>query len=366
MFSLNPECWRWASVLALLLLLAGCEPVSEPEVLHDAPEVDTTTAVGLTISMLDVGQGDAVLLQAATGQTALYDGGPRSGRVLEILQQMGVKQIDLVVASHPHEDHIGGLVDVITYYEPQFVIDNTSAHPTQTYERYLDAIESAGTQLLDPTARTIRLGEATLRVVPPPLDEEFEANDTSVGLLVEMADFSMSLFGDAERHQWAWLLEHQADALEPVNVHKASHHGSRNGDTAEGIAALQPEIVLIGLSVNNRYGHPHPEALALYEDVDASIYRTDLHGTIRVEVDEEGRYRVFTGDGESDSGDMACLDVNEATAGELQALHGIGPARAEAMVAARPFDSLDGLTRVQGIGPGTVEGIASQALICAF
>ncbi|NBC00322.1 MAG: MBL fold metallo-hydrolase [Bacteroidetes bacterium] len=323
--------------------------------------------VALTIHMLDVGQGQAVLFQAATGETALYDGGPRSGRLVEQLQQMGVEQIDLVVASHPHEDHIGGLPEVITHYAPRFVIDNTRAHPTQTYERYLDALEAAGSQLLDPTARTIELGTTAFRVLPPPLREGFGTNDTSVGLLVQRGGFRMSLFGDAERRQWDWLLEHHSEALMPVHVHVASHHGSRNGDTPEAMARLQPETILIGVGRDNRFGHPHPEALALYQQPTTTVYRTDVHGTIRITVGPNGRYRVHPAQaGNAIAGGFSCVDLNEAPPSELEALHGVGPALAEDIVAARPFDRLAALNEVSGIGTATVEDIRAQGITCAL
>jgi len=357
--------WCAATVL-LLLTIAACQPAPDPSEAPDEP-LEDTTAVALTIHMLDVGQGQAVLFEAATGETALYDGGPRSGRLVEQLQQMGVEQIDLVVASHPHEDHIGGLPEVITHYAPRFLIDNTRAHPTQAYERYLDAIEAAGTQLLDPTVRTIDLGTTAFRVVPPPLDEDFGTNDTSVGLLVQRDGFRMSLFGDAERRQWNWLLEHHSEALAPVHVHVASHHGSRNGDTPAAMARLQPETILVGVGRDNRFGHPHPEALALYQQTANAVYRTDVHGAIRIAVGTDGQYTADPAQAEDAiTGGFSCVDLNEAAPSELEALHGIGPALAEAIVAARPFDTIAALDEVSGIGSATVEDIKAQGITCGL
>lgn len=363
---MNPCRLLCAATVSLVVLLVACHPAPDPQDAPGAP-LEDTTAVELTIHMLDVGQGQAVLFEAATGETALYDGGPRSGRLLQQLQRLGVEQIDLVVASHPHEDHIGGLPAVITHYTPRFLIDNTRAHPTQAYERYLDAIEAAGTQVLDPTARTIDLGTTTFRVVPPPLDADFEANDTSVGLRVQNAGFRMSLFGDAERLQWDWLQDHHPEALQSVHVHLASHHGSRNGDTPDAMARLQPETVLIGVGRDNRFGHPHPEALALYHQLARAVYRTDVHGTIRIAVAADGRYTVHLEQPDEPlPEELSCIDLNEAPPCDLEALQGIGPVLAEAIAAARPFDSMAALQEVSGIGSSTVKEIRAQGIACGL
>ena len=131
--------------------------------------------------MLDVGQGESILLESPGGQTVLYDGGTNSADVLGQLRALEVESIDLVIASHPDEDHIGGLDEVIEAYAPRFVLDNGLAHTTRTYERYLDAIEAAGSQLIPPERQTIEFGPVTLEVVPPPGDESFGQNDNSVG-----------------------------------------------------------------------------------------------------------------------------------------------------------------------------------------
>lgn len=268
---------------ALAALLFLCSP---PLAAHAQPPPETP----LVLTFLDVGQGDAVLIQAPSGQTVLVDGGRDRERALEQLLALGVTRLELVVATHADFDHIHGLIEVVRHYRPAFFMDNAMPHTTQTYAELLAAVQAAGSQLLEPSARTISLGEASLRVLPPPGEAAFGQNDNSVGLLLEYGDFKASLTGDSEALEWNyWQL---LDLLVPVNVHKASHHGSENGDVPLSMSRLQPEVVIISVGEGNSYGHPSASALALYEAAGASVYRTDLQGSVRVEVFRDGAYRL--------------------------------------------------------------------------
>ena len=246
----------------------------------------------LRITFLDVGQGDAVLIESPSGQAALYDGGPSSEAVLGYLEQRGIDTLDLVVASHNHADHIGGLAAVLRRYRPRFYLDNGVPATTQTYRRVLEAVDGAGSELLEPTSRRINIGEVVLNILPPPGQPGWDQNDNSVGLLVEYGTFRLLLAGDAEGRQWEWWLRETAALLQPVHVHKASHHGSRNGDTATALSRLRPEVVVIGVGAGNSYGHPHADALALYQSQGATVYRTDQHGTVVVVAQRSGQYRI--------------------------------------------------------------------------
>lgn len=248
----------------------------------------------LELHFLDVGQGDAVLIRSPSGQNVLYDGGRSRDVVLEHLRALGVESLDLVIASHPDADHIGGLAAVVREYRPRFYLDNGLPHTTQTYEDLLLAVQEAGSQVLAPTARRVGLGDAELQVIPPPGIEALGNNDNSVGVVVKYGDFSAALTGDAEHAQVAWWQENVSGLLEPVQVYKSSHHGSPNGDSTESMALWQPEVVVISVGLDNSYGHPAPEILALYESVGATVYRTDLHGTVIVTAAADGSYTVST------------------------------------------------------------------------
>jgi len=275
---------------------------------------------------------------------------------------------------------------VVRQFPPRFYMDNGMPATTQTYRRLLEAVRASGAQLLDPTARRIALGDVSIVVVPPPGVTAWEQNNNSVGIIIEYGTLRLLLAGDAEPRQWAWWLERQSELLGRVQIHKASHHGSRNGDTAASISRLAPEIVIISAGRGNSYGHPNPEMLRLYAEGGATIYRTDLHGTILVDVPPSGRYTVSLAQGEgarpptavppfrptstsqaqSQPG-AACVNINTAGLAELQGIIHIGPARAQQIIElrrARPFASVNELTRVNGIAAARVRDIIAEGLAC--
>lgn len=288
-----------ARLVLLLALAAGsCVPAvaPDPDVLGPGPTGE------LRIDVLDVGQGDAVLIREPGGRALLYDGGPSRDGALEQLLELGVERLDLVIASHPHADHINGLAQVIRHFRPPSVLDNGLPHTTLTWERYAEAVRAAGSRLIEPEARRIELGALDLRVLPPPGEPEWGLNDNSVGLVVRFGAVQMVLGGDAEERQWDWWLDRAELPSGPVSVHKASHHGSRNGDTGSALRRLLPEIVVVSAGAGNSHGHPHAEALQRYRSVGASVLRTDRRGAIVLLATSDGEVRIMESSMPSASG----------------------------------------------------------------
>ena len=333
----------------------------------------------LRVHFFDVGQGDAILIQSPSGQNVVYDAGPGRSKMVEYLEAVGVTGVELVVASHNHADHIGGLAEVFRRYRPRFYLENGVPATTLTYRRVLEAAAAVGSELLEPTARRISLGDVELQVIPPPGIPGWDQNNNSVGLMVEYGNFRLSLAGDAEQRQWAWWREQYPDELLPVDVHKASHHGSSNGDSPTGLSRLSPEVVVISAGRNNSYGHPDAAALGLYGGQGSKVYRTDQHGTIRLEVDGSGRYTVHVERGEGAQPPppqqspvskrllTACVDLNTATFETLQQIIHVGPVRARSIIQLRnvtPFRSVQDITRVSGIAAARLRDIVAQGRAC--
>jgi competence protein ComEC len=246
------------------------------------------------VHVLDVGQADATLIFGTGGQVVLYDTGRNRDDVPEALARIGVDALDLLVLSHQHADHIGGAAAVLGLVPVRFVLWNELPATTQVHERTIAAMAAADVETLAPVRRRIGLGEAALHVLPPTGDGSFDQDGNMVGLVIEHGAFRMVVAGDAYPVQWAaWLAEHP-DLLAPVTALRASHHGSRTGDTDESLAALRPEVVIVSVGASNPYEHPHPEALARYRRHAATILRTDERGTIVVRGWADGRYEIVT------------------------------------------------------------------------
>lgn len=271
----------------------------------------------LEIVFLDVGQADATLIRTPDDRIALIDGGRSRALLLEVLAVMEVTRFDLVVATHADFDHIAGLVAVMEHFEVANVMDNGVPHTTQTYLRLLDAMDRPGVRYLAATERTLTLGDATLTVLPPPLESD-DQNGNSVGILLRYGDFSVLLPGDAtDEEQRVWLRRYR-DSIGDIDVYKAAHHGSSTGDGPEFVSALTPEVVVVSAGLDNSYGHPHREALASYAAVDATVYRTDLDGSITVRVAPGGgSYDVVAGKVPLPGGGGGWLLLFESLLGDL-------------------------------------------------
>jgi beta-lactamase superfamily II metal-dependent hydrolase len=282
----------------------------------------------------------------------------------------------LVIASHHHADHVGGLIPVITHYQPRLVMENGLAHPTRTYEDLLLAIAAAGSGLLEPTGQRIGLGEAALQVLPPPSIETWGQDDNSVGVIVEYGDFRAGLTGDAKARLFQYWREHHAERIAPVQVYKSSHHGSHDGDTPLNMSMFRPEVVVIGVGLGNPYGHPREEALALYEAAGATVYRTDLHGTVIITATPEGLYRValkrvtpqtLSVQAPAADAPAPCINLNTASPGELTGILHIDEERSGQILdlrQERPFSSVKEMTRVRGIAQGRLRDILEEGRAC--
>ena len=257
----------------------------------------------LHITALDVGQGDAILVETPTGVTMLVDGGPDPELTLRHLGAnlpFHVRAIDLLVLTHPHQDHVGGLVEVLERFEIGAVLHAGIGFENAAYDRLMADAEAGSVPVgIARAGQRLALDEFTgIEILYPteadaraPLPEG-DINNGSVVLLVRHGGFSAILTGDAEAPVEGALVAR--GALGPVDLLKVGHHGSHSSTTPDFVAALRPGVAVISAGVDNEYGHPAPETLATLGALpDIAVYRTDRQGDVEIVTD--GRtYRVRT------------------------------------------------------------------------
>jgi len=237
----------------------------------------------LLFYFLNVGQGDATLIQTSDGKTVLIDGGDSDGGIISQLQNLGVQRIDLMIATHPHSDHIGGLVQVLQSYPVAKVVTNGQSHTTTVYEHFLDGIAAAQAEYVEvKRGDVISLGDINFQVLNPANNSNSDLNENSVVLQFKYGQTTFLMMGDSGADTEASLLS--AGFLLKADILKVGHHGSETASTIPFLNAVQPKIALYSAGINNQYGHPAPQTIAALLAVGAKVYGTDQSGTIRVAV----------------------------------------------------------------------------------
>ena len=246
------------------------------------------------IYYLDVGQGDSELICLPTGETILIDAGLKSGsdRLTAYLKELGVDRIDILIATHPHADHIGGMEKVIQNFEigeiymPKVADDQVPT--TATYTKLLEAIQAKGMKINQAKAGTTIFSNdnATLEILAPNNSEYKDLNNYSIVTKLTYGNNRFLFTGDAESDEEEEILNSGADLKSTVL--KVGHHGSRTSTSYPFLREVMPQYAVISVEKGNSYGHPNEETLSKLSDAGVEVYRTDESGDI-----------VMTSDGNS-------------------------------------------------------------------
>lgn len=256
-------------------------------------------SAGLTITILDVGQGDCILVQAPSGRTMLVDGGGLPGQhaggydigrevVVPALLARRVGRIDVVVVTHPDEDHVGGLAAVVEAVPVEMVLDPMLPCDSESYRRLYEEIESRGVKAHRATeGQRLNLGGGVYAEVLNPPDPRLaqtgsDDNNNSVVLRLVYGELSVLLTADIDR-VGAMRMARLGDAIQST-VLKVPHHGSAQPAVPEFVDAVKPELAVISVGADNPYGHPSEEMLRELERVGAKIMRTDEDGAVTVKL----------------------------------------------------------------------------------
>ncbi|MGF1473222.1 MAG: ComEC/Rec2 family competence protein [Rubrobacteraceae bacterium] len=248
-------------------------------------------AGALAVSFIDVGQGDATLVQSG-GQSYLVDGGrPEAGpEVVDFLRSRGVEELDGLVATHPDADHIGGLPDVFDAFPVSAVyLSGESGKGTTTANTFLRAVRDEGARVFVARAgMSMDWGGTGVDVLSPPPEAQGglfgEPNEDSVALLLSFGAARVLLTGDAENRGEEYMSTGRHTG--PVTVLKVGHHGSNSSTTPLFLNRFRSEIAVISVGENS-YGHPTPQTLRRLETVGAEVFRTDEHGDVLVTIKDE-------------------------------------------------------------------------------
>lgn len=319
-------------------------------------------AAGAKVHFIDVGQGDAIYIELPNNVDILIDAGDigYGSTVVNYLRSRNVDDIEILVATHPHADHIGGLPAVFDAYDVLIVVDPGVSAATQAYQRYWAAVQAEGADYQKAAGQSWTFGNCTFDILGPTHTHR-DLNDNSVVARLSCPDGSFIFTGDAEKDGEGAILHRNLDA----NILKVGHHGSRTSTTDAFLAKVSPDVAVIMVGDGNRYGHPHEETLAKLAAAGIEIYRTDLHGNIVVSLTDRG-YSVSTqrtaAVQPTPSPSPRKVNINTATLEELQQIVHIGQSRAEEIIRLRPFASLDDLSRVSGIGPSRLADIKEQGV----
>lgn len=251
----------------------------------------------MSVHFLDVGQGDSIFIELPDGRTMLIDASISKfgDRICEYIKNEGHSDIDILVATHPHADHIGGMKTVTENFDIQTVYMPEAESTSKTYKNLMAAFADKNTEI-----KTARNGVniyhsdvLDISIVAPCRDDYDNLNNHSAVIMLDYGDSEFLLTGDAEEES-----ENDITADVSADVAKAGHHGSRTSSTEEFIRKVNAQYVVMSLGEGNSYGHPHEEAVNRWKKAGAKILRTDINGDI-----------TFTTDGIDI--DVSCSESNE-------------------------------------------------------
>lgn len=372
---------------------------------NDSEEASTQTDSNtdlspLTVHYIDAGQGDATLLTFADDDeeyAILYDTGDWQGsEVVPYLQNAGIEALDIVMISHPHADHIGQLADVLDEFSVGEVWMTGNTATSGVYERAAEAVLDSDADYDEPIAGDVfDIGPLTVDVLHPTNELTGGLNEDSLSVLFTYGEIEFLFTGDAYVEQEQAMLS-RTDNLS-ADFLQLGHHGSNTSSGEQFIQAVAPTYAIYSAGDGNSYGHPHQEVLDRLNSIDAKIYGTDVHGNIivttdgnEVEISTETSGDVAAGtkekqspndqtESESNSKNQQeaaansndeqpvtgdCIDINKASNEQLQEIIHLGEARATDVIELRPFESVDDLQKVDGIGPARIDDIKAENKAC--
>lgn len=268
-------------IVGSYLLLNG--PINRQEGLPVENPVENSTSNDLIVEFIDVGQADSILILTPNEKTVLIDAGEPEDyeKIKETIDNYGIDKLDVVIATHPHSDHIGSMQKIIENYDIGRVYMPDKIHTSKTFENLLLAIEKKGLEIdIAEAGGKIDLDNAIdLKFVSP--NGSFEdINNNSAVLKLAYKDTSFLFTGDMET-----MAEKLIDDNIDVDVLKVGHHGSNTSSSKEFLNRVTPEIAVISVGKDNKYNHPSQDIVDRLNGMGVQVYRTDEKGNITITSD---------------------------------------------------------------------------------
>ena len=277
-----------AAIVISIVIYLGNIGISSPSALNRNANVSNQDVKGLRVSIIDVWQGDSILVQC-NSETMLIDAGKNNegSKVVDYLSKSGIKKLDVVVGTHPHEDHIGGMDQVIDSFEIGKVIMPETSNNTKSFESVLDSIDRKGLNISGAVAgQTFKLGGADIIVLGPVENNYEDLNDSSVVLKLIYGKRAFLFTADGGIEAESDIINSGVDLK--ADVLKVGHHGSKYSTSKEFLELVNPEFGAISVGDGNDYKHPADDTIKRLNEAGIEIYRTDRNGNI-----------VFTSDGDT-------------------------------------------------------------------
>lgn len=301
-------------LLAVVLLFALNYFLGDPMGILPQPQSEDTGTIAQTeninlealngsveIYVLDVGQGDSIFLMSPSGKTMLIDASISSmyPRIDEFLKSKQITKLDVVIGTHPHADHIGGMKKVVENYEIGEYYMPNAITTTKTFENLLDALNNKGVKVIEAAAGEdsyINWDNAIeIRILAPMKDIEYkDLNDTSVVCRLKFGENAIMLTGDAESLSEGIMLREFPASYFEADILKLGHHASHSSSSEAFLDAVNPKVAVGSLGEGNTYGHPHKETVDTLAKRGITFYRTDLNGTIHITLNGTD-YNIETG-----------------------------------------------------------------------
>ncbi len=333
----------------------------------------------LFVHYIDAGQADAILFQYVYNHepyNVLFDAGDwNKTDVVSYLHDRQIKTIDLIIISHPHADHIGQLPQIMDEFTVDEVWFSGNTTASRTFQQAAEAVLESDADYYEPRAgETFDIGSLGIEIIHPSTLTG-KLNEDSISARFTYGDIALVFTGDAYKNEEREMIKRTADVS--AQILHLGHHGSNTSTDEQFIEAIQPEIAIYSAGDGNSYGHPHIETLQTIENAGIELYGTDVHGTIIVTTDGE-TYSVETeatgtiqqpggtngNEKPKESTVTSCIDINTASLEELKQIVHIGEKRAQQLIDLRPFDTLEDLTVIDGLGPARMTDIIEEEIAC--